>query len=251
MKQAEILRKTVAEFYGVTVETISGDFELNTPERQGSIARYALDAAIRRALNVRSRAVHTARTYGELERALLNGTAPADETAANLMTKPDTVACGIDLEAADALPEADDYFGHEFYSAHFTKAEIGYCVRQRNPRMHFAARWCAKEALKKCASAYLHADMSAIEVTVVPGEGVKLRRVAGDSAEDLPFAVSLTHTPAFAAAVVVYSPPQPEQTAPTTQPQTIHVQQRPLLAVGGVVVGIVGIALALAGWLIN
>ena len=62
----------------------------------------------------------------------------------------DDLACGIDIERVDAMPVTDDYWEHEFYKESFSKDEIAYCLLQENPRMHFAARWCAKEALVKC-----------------------------------------------------------------------------------------------------
>ena len=127
MVEAETLRETVAGFYGVPAEALHDGFALSTPERQGSIARYALDGLIRRELGVRSRAVHTARTYGELERALLDGSAPKAGAAQRGSKRLDRVSCGIDMESIDALPETDDYFGHVFYVEHFTRGEIGYC----------------------------------------------------------------------------------------------------------------------------
>ena len=62
------------------------------------------------------------------------------------------------------MPVTDDYWEHEFYKESFSKDEIAYCVLQENPRMHFAARWCAKEALVKCDPAFKGQSFATMEV---------------------------------------------------------------------------------------
>ena len=56
---------------------------------------------------------------------------------------------GVDIE--DILRfenKADD-----FYKRLFTDSEINYCKSNKNPAPHFAARFCAKEAVFKALSA--------------------------------------------------------------------------------------------------
>ena len=60
------------------------------------------------------------------------------------------LTCGIDIEMVDNLPVVPDYWEDKLFTTTFTTSEIAYCLLQANPPMHFAARWCAKEALKKC-----------------------------------------------------------------------------------------------------
>jgi phosphopantetheinyl transferase (holo-ACP synthase) len=107
------------------------------------------------------------------------------------------------------LPVVPDYWNDAFYSATFTPAEIAYCLLQDQPLVHFAARWCAKEALKKCDPAYLHADLCTLEVRMNASGAPYLCAMVGGHSTALPFAVSLSHTTQAAVAVVVKVPATP------------------------------------------
>jgi phosphopantetheinyl transferase (holo-ACP synthase) len=76
------------------------------------------------------------------------------------------LACGIDIEMVENLPVVQDYWEDTFYTTTFTAAEIAYCLLQVHPPMHLTARWCAKEALKKCDPAYSHLTMDQLEVAL-------------------------------------------------------------------------------------
>jgi len=213
------LRKAVAEFFEVDEDAVGPGFSLRGRRGQGSIARAALDSAIRRRVGLTSRSVYTARTYGELKAALVPGNAsdtalrdngqdvalapqlrsaaPADIPASG------AVRCGIDIELIDFFPRLADCWEDPFYRNHFTPAEIAYCLLQETPVLHFAARWCAKEALKKCDSAFLTIAMKDLEVVTDNAGAPSLMEHAGGGARRLPHAVSLSHTPYAAAAVVV------------------------------------------------
>jgi phosphopantetheine--protein transferase-like protein len=221
MATKELLRRTVADFLKVGPEALAAGSPLSGRRLQSSISRAALDAAIRRALGVSCPAVYRAKTYGELEAAVFGGQ-PADAAGAPAPPGPAPsppatvalpaaagqagIACGMDLELVENLPEADDYWAHPFYQANFSATEIAYCSLQQTPRLHFAARWCAKEALKKCDSSFLPEAMSSLELVSGPAGPPTLRRVVGGAAQVLPFAVSVSHTPVAAAAVVLRLP---------------------------------------------
>jgi phosphopantetheine--protein transferase-like protein len=113
------------------------------------------------------------------------------------------LSCGIDIGTVDDLPVAKDYREDEFYKLSFTPTEIAYCLLQENPRMHFAARWCAKEALKKCYAAYLHNEMSAIELVTSDRQAPYLTLLRDGAVTRLPVTVSISHTSHTAVAVVV------------------------------------------------
>jgi holo-[acyl-carrier protein] synthase len=112
----------------------------------------------------------------------------------------------VDIESIAALPDAEDPWEDAFYQQTFAKSEIAYCLTQEAPRQHFAARWAAKEALKKCDPAYLRAEMSDLEVVVQPDGVPSLRLRDGESSRKLPHALSLSHTDDFAVAMVVHAP---------------------------------------------
>lgn len=219
----EQLRNTVAEFFQVDPGLIRADFVLGGARLSNSLARGHLDSAIRRRVGTKLATVHSARTYGELEAELLGVPAPAASAASSsasssLSSAPIAtmfsdappvdgagVRCGIDIELVENLPKATDYWEHEFYRTHFTRAEIAYCLMQEHPPIHFAARWCAKEALKKCDARFLKAEMTSIEVAPAsdPG-GLALRELdAAGIARPLPHGLSISHTRFSAVAVVV------------------------------------------------
>ncbi len=210
MEKDALLRDTVAGFLGVDANAIGPDFPLSR-KLAGSLARATLDAAIRRRVGVKSRAVYTARTYGELQAAILGDGSPVPSSAA--ASPPPTeapdlptddgehAACGVDMELVEHLPAAEDYWEHEFYRANFTRAEIAYCLTREHPREHFAARWSAKEALKKCHPIAMSLDMNEIEVTLNESGAPTLRHVRDGTFSPLHYAVSMSHTPVAAALI--------------------------------------------------
>ncbi|HUF74568.1 MAG TPA: 4'-phosphopantetheinyl transferase superfamily protein [Gammaproteobacteria bacterium] len=217
MDQASELRSIVAGFLEVDAASIGPATELGGRALSTSLARAGLDAALRRRLGVKSPSVYTARRYGELEAAVCGGDAvsadPPDQRTApaaavpSRISVPETgaggVRCGIDIEEIEALPEASDYWEHEFYRASFTDAEIAYCSAQSWPREHFAARWAAKEAVRKLGPEYLGVESGDLEVGR-DDNGAPRMTLRGSP---LPVAVSLTHAGAIAVAIAVSAPP--------------------------------------------
>ena len=55
---------------------------------------------------------------------------------------------GVDIEDISRFKDKEQ----AFYERVFTKLEIEYCLSKRNPAPHFAARFCAKEAVFKALS---------------------------------------------------------------------------------------------------
>jgi phosphopantetheine--protein transferase-like protein len=215
METAVQLRKAVAEFFEVDEGQVGPSFSLSGRRGQGSIARAALDSVIRNRVGIKSRAVYTARTFGELEEEIVPGaadiaTAPAPvpgpvELPAGGHAPPaaGSVSCGVDIESIENLPAAADYWEDPFYRTVFSPSEIAYCVLQETPALHFAARWCAKEALKKCDRELLAADLKDLEVVPDEAGAPYFVQHAGGASRRLPHAVSLSHTSQAAVAVVI------------------------------------------------
>ena len=224
----EQLRSTVADFFGIDAGGVGPTFPLSGRRGEGSIARAALDATIRRRLGRKSSTVYTATTLGQIEAELFpDGSwevvAPEIDTSAPappVSSASGGVSAGIDIESVDGLPEADDYWEHPFFQATFTPAEIAYCVAQPSPRPHFAARWSAKEALRKCDRAFLDVPLNAVEVVRDAAGAPTLRRRVGDEWRPLPHALSLSHTHNAAVAVVIAlaEPPRPAPIADAPAP---------------------------------
>lgn len=215
MEQKDQLRQIVAQLAGLQPDQIDPDFSLRSRGLQSSVRRAALAAAVRRHLGISVPDVYSVVTYRELEAAVFGDGSPTIPSSPRpaVSTKPTTVsslrgfddlACGIDIERVDAMPVADDYWEHEFYKESFSKDEIAYCLLQENPRMHFAARWCAKEALVKCDPSFKGQSFATLEVVrSASGEVSLAHRVNGTSIEKPTHAVSISHTETTAAAVVV------------------------------------------------
>src|SRR5207245_1514951 len=160
-------------------------------------------------------AVFTARTYGELHTAVFRTPAAAPETAppqsrqsvagdvgfSEQVSLAGGLGCGIDIEMVDNLPRVQDYWDVPFYTATFSAAETAYCLLQASPPIHFAARWCAKEALKKCDPAYSHLVMNQLEVVLTATGAPVLQSAMHGTWERVPVTVSLSHTTSMAAAV--------------------------------------------------
>jgi phosphopantetheine--protein transferase-like protein len=190
------LKEIVAKLAGRAPEEIGADFSLNSPGLEGSMRRALLVASIRRHLKKDAMQAALAGTYAELEALVEGKPAPPKAPAAPLADFPG-LRCGVDLEELSKFP--GDFRSDEFYASSFSPAEIEHCLGQENPRAHFAARWCAKEALKKCDPAFLETPMAGIEVLRSAQGGVFLQ--AGG--RRLPHAVSLSHTEHWAVAFVV------------------------------------------------
>lgn len=256
----EALRNTVAEFFQVDPGSIRPDFVLGGQRLSNSLARGHLDSAIRRRVGTKLAAVHSAKIFAELEAELL-GTplAPAPAAAATSASVPTVTAlparngttgvrCGVDIELIDNLPKAADYWEHEFYRTHFTDAEIAYCLLQENPPIHFVARWCAKEAIKKCDPSLLKVEMTALEVAQGESGGMVLRHVVNGTANVLPHALSISHTRFSAVAVVVAVDfPQAQAVLPEPAAAPEPPPQPRAGKLGRIAVALSGAALVLAG----
>jgi phosphopantetheine--protein transferase-like protein len=220
MEQQDLLQCTVATFLGIEPQHIQPALSLTGTRLHGSLARARLYIALQQSLGVQCPAVFTAQTYGELHSAVFGAPTAAPEIAPP-QSRPSAAGdagpseqvslageggCGIDIEMVENLPRVQDYWEDPFYTATFTAAETAYCLLQASPLLHFAARWCAKEALKKCDPAYSHMAMNQLEVGLTATGAPVLQSAIRGTWERLPVTVSLSHTTSMAAAVVIKSP---------------------------------------------
>jgi phosphopantetheine--protein transferase-like protein len=225
METRDLLRKTVADFFEVDVGQVGPTFPLTGRIVQSSIDRAALASRIRHQVGLNSKAVYTAATYEELEAGLIPGvaqsvpasmgspTATLNDRATRVTTRsvrpaepaPDgrPASCGIDMELIERFPSVADYWEDPFYKTCFTPAEIAYCLMQEAPAHHFAARWCAKEALKKCDPDLFSEEMKNLEVVSGDSQEPLLNHYVGGELRRLPHSVSISHTPLAAIAVVI------------------------------------------------
>jgi phosphopantetheine--protein transferase-like protein len=198
----------------------------------GSINVHLLESALRQHLGVVPPPLHSLKTFADLEAAVFASESlqpPAQEPPLQTPKAQlgasvphgvphagPAIACGLDVESISNLPATHDFWTHEFYLNTFTSTELAYCTRQLDPRIHFGARWCAKEALKKCDPRFLEEKLVNIEVHHDESGAPTLQLVS--TQEILPYSVSLTHTDALAAAVVVRLHSVPPETPPARVP---------------------------------
>jgi phosphopantetheine--protein transferase-like protein len=243
------LRQLVAPLAGVGEADLTRGSQL-AGRLKTSIGRATLDALLRREFGTRGTAAYQVNTFGELEDAVVGptaGGATAEPVRAAVSDAPlaDGVGVGIDIERTDQLPHAADYWDAPFYRAHFTADEIAYCARQEAPREHFAVRWCAKEALKKCDPRFTSCAFEQLEVVAETTGRIRLATTRTGSRELLPHTVSVSHTSDLAVAVV--HRPQTSEPVPLPPAHAPIAASRAVSPTFPTVLAIVACLLALLG----
>ena len=150
----EDLKKIIAVFIKKDPETISDSTLINSKAIPGSIFLHRMYSVINKAgYNVNN--YSNINTFGELV-SLLNGKSAgnASITSEKISTNYEALenenpAIGVDLEAIDNLPVANDFREHEFYINNFSAEEISYSLLKTQPYETFAGLFSAKEALCK------------------------------------------------------------------------------------------------------
>ena len=128
----------------------------------------------------------------------------------NLQLPPGGVLVGLgcDLIEVERIREVLERHGDRFLDRVFTDEERAYCFGMKHPHKHLAARWAAKEAISKCFTTGIGAELGWKSASVYHGErkeplvrldekGLALLRQVGASH----VFVSLSHTEASAMAV--------------------------------------------------
>ena len=242
MSAPQDLRGVVAQLCRCAPEEINGDFSLDVPALRGSLKKAVLIASIRRYLGKDCMSAATARTFAELEALVSGKAAPAAPARSAPLSAPVAApaspaatvcaaSCGIDVESVAQLPDTADYAGHQFYKDNFSPEEISYCIKQAKPRQHFAARWCAKEALKKCDAAFRDTRPADLELARADS-GAVFFRLRG---RVLPHAVSISHTEDTAVAVVLLTP-------------AAHVKPAGLMPIAALVAALAAVSMSIFMW---
>lgn len=114
---------------------------------------------------------------------------------------------GIDVVEVDRIASAIDRHGEPFLAKLFTPSEREYCESRKNPAMHYAARFAAKEAVSKTFRTGIGGNAGLLEVEVVNDEAGAPRIRLSGAAEAFARAnriseiqISLTHARDYAAA---------------------------------------------------
>ena len=114
---------------------------------------------------------------------------------------------GIDVVEVDRIASAIERHGEPFLAKLFTAGERAYCDGQKNPALHYAARFAAKEAVSKALGTGIggQAGWLDLEITRDPAGAPKLAMrgaAAGFALENgiTEIQISLTHAREYAAA---------------------------------------------------
>ncbi len=110
------------------------------------------------------------------------------------------MAIGVDIEDINRFIDKSD----EFIKRVFTQVEIDYCNKYKKPESHFAARFCAKEAVIKALSALDITDVSLNEIEVYHNENrCPQVKILKKLEKNVKFDLSLSHDRTKAIAFVI------------------------------------------------
>ena len=114
---------------------------------------------------------------------------------------------GIDVVEVERIAAAIARHGEAFLARLFTPAERSYCEAKKQPAIHYAARFAAKEAVAKSLGTGIGAQANwlDLEIAHAPGGAPKLvlhglAAAFASSHAISEIQISLTHTTAYAAA---------------------------------------------------
>jgi holo-[acyl-carrier protein] synthase len=117
---------------------------------------------------------------------------------------------GIDVVEIERIAAAIERHGEAFLARLYTTAERAYCASKKDPAMHYAARFAAKEAVAKALGTGIgsHANWLDLEITndaagaprlALHGQAAAYAKTHGITV----IHISLTHAKAYAAANAV------------------------------------------------
>jgi holo-[acyl-carrier protein] synthase len=117
---------------------------------------------------------------------------------------------GIDVVEVERIASSMDEFGDRFVNKIFTESERAYCDRQKNPKIHYAARFAAKEAISKAMGTGIGKDMAWLDMEIRRRPSGEPEVYLSGDAEKFAKAnkikqikISLTHAEHYAAANAV------------------------------------------------
>lgn len=134
-------------------------------------------------------------------------------------TLPDGVGfqVGVDIAEVERIAASLEKFGDRFKRKNFSAEEIAYCDAKREPAMHYAGRWAAKEAFLKAVGIGIMRGipMSALSIMPPPGRTRPALTVSDEARRFLKernvvaWDLNITHskTTAVAAAVAFFENP--------------------------------------------
>lgn len=112
---------------------------------------------------------------------------------------------GIDIIEIERIKRTIEKFGDKFFQRILTDKEIEYCKSFSKPDLHFAGRFCAKEAYSKAIGTGISKDFSWKDIEILNDKRGKpyIRHTKETEFSGYNFYVSISHTDKYACAIVV------------------------------------------------
>ncbi len=119
---------------------------------------------------------------------------------------------GTDIIEVERVRGVIERQGERFLQRVFTEEERSYCAGMKHPHKHYAARFAAKEAVAKCFSTGIGAELGWRSVSIYHGERhqplvrldeAALKLLAQVGATDVHVSLSHTETVAMAVAALI------------------------------------------------
>ena len=111
----------------------------------------------------------------------------------------ENVAIGVDIEDIDRFINKDEIFLNRL----FTPLERDYCKSKISPHQHFAARYCAKEAIFKALSAFGESGIEFKLIEIYHNNKIPCVRFLSELNEKYQVKLSLSHDKTKAVAYVI------------------------------------------------
>lgn len=111
----------------------------------------------------------------------------------------ESIAIGVDIEEIVRFENKDATFQQRIFSP----AEIEYCNSKSNPAQHFAARYCAKEAVFKALSSFGVSGIEYNKIEVFHKNKVPCIRFLSELEKNFKAKLSLSHDKTKAIAYVI------------------------------------------------
>jgi holo-[acyl-carrier protein] synthase len=121
------------------------------------------------------------------------------------------IGLGVDITDIDRIAATIERYGDRFIHRIFTDGEIAYCMRRREPAIHFAGRFASKEAAMKALGTghtqqVLWRDVEVVRVSGPPQlrfHGGAARRYHALGAQSSLLTITHSETIAFAEALLL------------------------------------------------
>ena len=114
------------------------------------------------------------------------------------------IGIGIDIIDIKRIRSISEKFGERFFQRIFTDSEINYCKSFSKPELHFAGRFCSKEAYSKSIGTGISKHFRWKDIEILNYEKGKpyIHHINENEYSKLNFQISISHTDDYACAVV-------------------------------------------------